>query len=165
MPATSPLLRSLILLLLSCLSLLSLVSSQVPADATFIRIGPSLTNPPAIWPPPREKANAEFIPLTSTFYDGNTDLTVTLSNYAILYGGETPAAAVMNDVWATTNGVTWSWVAGRVGGLLHGRSPNTFPLRSEVAHCQDTKYTQYRAAGRSSTAMFNDGQRPTCIER
>ena len=160
MQATPPPVRSVVLLLLSCLALPFLVSSQIPAGATFTRIGPSLTNPPAIWPPAREKANAEFIPLTTTFYDGNTDVSLTLSNYAILYGGENSSAVAMNDVWATTNGATWSWVAGRVGNLPHGRSPNTFPPRSEVAHCQDTKYTQYRAAGRSSTAMFNDGQHP-----
>ena len=176
------------------LSLLSLACSQ----PTFLRVGPSLVNPPTSWPAPREKANAEWISLTTNFYDGNAENPITLSNYGVIYGGQNNLGQLMNDgqqqttlhthsnaarppspdpvpdlalvlcvllcvlwwlsVWASVDGMTWVWVAGYVGTSPHGRVPLSFPTRSDVAHCQDGAFVQYRAGGALSTTMFNDGQ-------
>jgi hypothetical protein len=184
---------SLRLLTLSML-LLSLSPLTRSQGSTFVKIGPS-TPPPTSWPAPREKANAEFVTnFTTTFYDGNIEDTITLSTYAILYGGQTQAGTLFNDgqllltpsappsatqpcrplltplpsslscvarlvVWVgyvdSTYTLQWVWAAGPAGGQVH-RYRTTFPPRSEVAHCQDRDYVQYRAGGSNSTGIWND---------
>ena len=92
----APSLRFLSILLLS---LFSLTSPQAPqCGSTFCKIGP-FSPLPSFWPPPREKANAEFIANSTTFYDPAIEDLRTVSNYAILYGGQNPTGAgtLFND--------------------------------------------------------------------
>ena len=59
----------------------------------------------------------------------------------LLYGGVTDNGA-QNDVWATTNGRQWIWVAGYSDGIPHPynneRYAETFPAWYEAANCQVT---------------------------
>ena len=77
----------------------------------------------------------------------------------LMYGGITDGGA-QNDVWATTNGRVWIWVAGYSDGIPHPynneRYAETFPPWFEAATCQDNNYKQYRAGGRRDGMVYND---------
>ena len=64
----------------------------------------------------------------------------------LLYGGQTNQGA-QNDVWASTNGITWLWVAGTSDGREHYYYAPTFTPTNEANHCQDNAYRQYRVGG------------------
>lgn len=57
----------------------------------------------------------------------------------LMYGGTTDQAP-QNDVWATTNGRQWYWVAGYSDGVAHPygneRYAETFPTWGDAATCQ-----------------------------
>jgi hypothetical protein len=48
------------------------------------------------------------------------------------------------------------WVAGTIDNVPHTRYPVSFPLRGQVAHCQDFHFIQYRAGGNVGSLLFND---------
>ena len=127
-----PLLLALVLVSL----LLSLVSAQPPTGPSFVRVGPSRINPPTSWPGPREKGNAEWISLSTTFYDGNLEQYVNLTNYAVIYGGETNQGALLNDGQTEQPNLTTSLPPISPPSLTSLISlPVSSLLRASVAQC------------------------------
>ena len=79
-----------------------------------------------------------------------------------MYGGITDQGA-QNDVWATTNGRVWIFVAGISDGIPHPYqneryAETSFPPWYEAANCQDNNFKQYRAGGHRDGIVYNDGQ-------
>jgi hypothetical protein len=131
------------------LALLALIGVTVDA-ATFTEVVPSGISWSA-----REKANVEYVKRQTQFRDGESSARVTLTNYFLLYGGQTSQGG-QNDVWASSNGRAWYFVAGVSDGFEHPVYPDTFPPWNEIAHCQDSQYRQYRAGGQRDGQIYND---------
>ena len=105
---------------------------------------------------PRQKSNIEFVKKTTQFRDGLRNGAVTsLTNYFLLYGGQADDGP-QNDVWASTNGASWVWVAGLATGTEHPYFAASFPPNNEASHCQDALFRQFRVGGHRDGILYND---------
>ena len=105
----------------------------------------------------RSSAALHFVDRTTSFRDGSNGRAVILTSYFLLYSGDNAQGTTSNDVWASTNGQSWVWVAGvQINGEKHGSYPDTFPFRVGAAHCQDVGLRQYLVGGSSDNLLSND---------
>ena len=59
-------------------------------------------------------------------------------------------------MWASTNGISWIWVAGPSDGEEHYYNIDTFTPTGEGSHCQDSSYRQYRAGGYQNGVILSE---------
>lgn len=116
----------------------------------------------AMWPA-RGKANIEFVNRQSTFscYNDVSGQTKpwSINAYFLLYGGEDRNGQGSNDVWVgKPNGIEWCFASGQTSERIpHPRyADNSFSPTRENAHCQDSKYRQYRVGGFLQSTLMAD---------